>query len=168
MRTMSTGCRSLLPRQPWPLRDPGAWRTHLVGTNSAASRRTPRRLRLCESLPLGERRFVAVVEFERIAISGGGTSVFAGAAGPTGEPGAGRRTLSTANDHGIGESIPWKTRALSWFSATVGHQPRLLLICPLLQHSAAWRRPRRPRAGARTGAGRREPAARCPGTSSFC
>ena len=38
------------------------------------SRRAPRRLRLCESLPLGERRFVAVVEFERSRFLLGGTS----------------------------------------------------------------------------------------------
>jgi hypothetical protein len=38
------------------------------------SRRSPRRLRLCESLPLGERRFVAVVEFEQSRFLVGGTS----------------------------------------------------------------------------------------------
>jgi hypothetical protein len=38
------------------------------------TRRTPRRLLLCESLPLGERRFVAVVEFERARFLVGGTS----------------------------------------------------------------------------------------------
>jgi flagellar biogenesis protein FliO len=37
-------------------------------------RRPPRRLRLCESLPLGERRFVAVVEFEQSRFLLGGTS----------------------------------------------------------------------------------------------
>jgi flagellar biogenesis protein FliO len=37
------------------------------------SRRTPKSLRLCESLPLGERRFVAVVEFERARFLVGGT-----------------------------------------------------------------------------------------------
>jgi flagellar biogenesis protein FliO len=36
-------------------------------------RRTPRRLRLCESLALGERRFVAVVEFEAARFLVGGT-----------------------------------------------------------------------------------------------
>jgi flagellar biogenesis protein FliO len=35
--------------------------------------RAPRRLRLCESLPLGERRFVAVVEFENARFLLGGT-----------------------------------------------------------------------------------------------
>ncbi len=38
------------------------------------SRSAPRRLRLCESLPLGERRFVAVVEFEGARFLVGGTS----------------------------------------------------------------------------------------------
>jgi|SRR5579863_4673899 len=38
------------------------------------TRRTPRRLLLCESLPLGERCFVAVVEFERARFLVGGTS----------------------------------------------------------------------------------------------
>lgn len=37
------------------------------------SRRAPRRLRLCESLALGDRRFVAVVEFERARFLVGGT-----------------------------------------------------------------------------------------------
>ena len=38
------------------------------------SGRPQRRLRLCESLPLGERRFVAVVEFEQSRFLVGGTS----------------------------------------------------------------------------------------------
>jgi flagellar biogenesis protein FliO len=37
------------------------------------SRRAPRRLRLCESLALGDRRFVAVVEFETARFLLGGT-----------------------------------------------------------------------------------------------
>ena len=37
------------------------------------SRRAPRRLRLCESLPLGDRRFVAVVEFDQARFLVGGT-----------------------------------------------------------------------------------------------
>ncbi len=36
--------------------------------------RAPKRLRLCESLGLGERRFVAVVEFDRARFLVGGTS----------------------------------------------------------------------------------------------
>ena len=38
------------------------------------SRRPEKRLQLCESLPLGERRFVAVVEFERARFLVGGTA----------------------------------------------------------------------------------------------
>jgi hypothetical protein len=38
------------------------------------SQRRPRRLRLCESLPMGEHRFVAVVEFERSRFLVGGTT----------------------------------------------------------------------------------------------
>src|SRR5271170_784647 len=38
------------------------------------SRRPEKRLRLCESLPLGERRFVAVVEFEKARFLVGGTA----------------------------------------------------------------------------------------------
>src|SRR5579859_2263386 len=37
------------------------------------SRRQPKRLRLCESLALGDRRFVAVVEFEQSRFLIGGT-----------------------------------------------------------------------------------------------
>jgi len=37
-------------------------------------RRSPRRLRLCETLPLGDRRFVAVVEFEGARFLLGGTA----------------------------------------------------------------------------------------------
>jgi len=38
------------------------------------SRRTPRQLRLAESLALGDRRFVAVIEYERARFLIGGTS----------------------------------------------------------------------------------------------
>ena len=37
-------------------------------------RRAPKKLRLCESLPLGERRFVAVVEYRRTRFLLGGTA----------------------------------------------------------------------------------------------
>lgn len=60
--------------------------------------RPPRRLRLCESLPLGERRFVAVVEFERMRFLVGGTSVSMVLLAQLGQ--AQDETLSTANDHG--------------------------------------------------------------------
>ena len=55
---------------------PDPWRRLRVLWRSLLriSRRTPRRLRLCESLPLGERRFVAVVEFEQTRFLLGGTS----------------------------------------------------------------------------------------------
>ncbi len=37
-------------------------------------RHAPKRLRLCESLPLGERRFVAVIEFDASRFLVGGTA----------------------------------------------------------------------------------------------
>jgi flagellar biogenesis protein FliO len=54
----------------------GTWRLGLLAfwqRTLRLSRRAPRRLRLCESLPLGERRFVAVVEFEESRFLVGGT-----------------------------------------------------------------------------------------------
>jgi flagellar biogenesis protein FliO len=45
-----------------------------LGKSTLKIGRTPRRLRLCESLPLGERRFVAVVEFENMRFLLGGTA----------------------------------------------------------------------------------------------
>ena len=45
-----------------------AWKRVLL-----LGRRPPRRLRLCESLALGERRFVAVVAFEQARFLVGGT-----------------------------------------------------------------------------------------------
>lgn len=56
---------------------PGALRGRLAGLWNRClriSRRTPKPLRLCASLPLGERRFVAVVEFEKARFLLGGTS----------------------------------------------------------------------------------------------
>jgi flagellar biogenesis protein FliO len=50
----------------------GLW-TGLWARVLRLGQRTPKRLRLCESLPLGERRFVAVVEFERTRFLVGGT-----------------------------------------------------------------------------------------------
>jgi flagellar biogenesis protein FliO len=44
-----------------------------LGKGALRIGRAPRRLRLCESLPLGERRFVAVVEFENARFLLGGT-----------------------------------------------------------------------------------------------
>jgi flagellar biogenesis protein FliO len=52
----------------------GRW---LAAFFERARRGRPRQLRLCESLPLGERRFVAVVEFEqqKFLIGGSGGSL---------------------------------------------------------------------------------------------
>ena len=55
----------------------GTWWPHarvLWERMGRISRRAPKRLRLCESLPLGERRFVAVIEFEQSRFLVGGTS----------------------------------------------------------------------------------------------
>ena len=55
---------------------PGTFRVRISGLWQRVlrlSRRAPRRLRLCESLPLGERRFVAVVEFDQARFLVGGT-----------------------------------------------------------------------------------------------
>jgi flagellar biogenesis protein FliO len=54
---------------------PDLWRWALSWWQSLLriSRRAPRRLRLCESLPLGDRRFVAVVEFDQARFLVGGT-----------------------------------------------------------------------------------------------
>jgi flagellar biogenesis protein FliO len=54
----------------------GAFRLRFIGLWERAlrlSRRSPRRLRLCESLPLGERRFVAVIEIDGARFLLGGT-----------------------------------------------------------------------------------------------
>jgi hypothetical protein len=63
-------------REQWrgsPASDLWRWaRTWWQGVRRV-SRRRPKRLRLCESLPLGERRFVAVVEFEQSRFLIGGT-----------------------------------------------------------------------------------------------
>lgn len=53
---------------------PGTWLGALWERALRISRRTPKGLRLCESLPLGERRFVAVVEFEKARFLVGGTA----------------------------------------------------------------------------------------------
>jgi flagellar biogenesis protein FliO len=54
---------------PWWLRARGLWQRV-----ARLSRRTPRRLHLRETLPLGEHRFVAVIEFERRRLLIGGTA----------------------------------------------------------------------------------------------
>jgi flagellar biogenesis protein FliO len=52
----------------------GLWKLVLRVSRQTMSRRSPKRLRLCESLALGERRFVAVVEVERERFLLGGTA----------------------------------------------------------------------------------------------
>jgi hypothetical protein len=67
------------PRQP-KLKLP-AWRrwidTALAWVSSNHLNRSPRRLRLCETISLGEKRFAAVVEFDdrRFLIGGAATSI---------------------------------------------------------------------------------------------
>jgi len=55
-------------------RGAGSWARTLWAWLMHHSRREPRSLRLCESLPLGDRRFVAVVQYERARFLVGGTS----------------------------------------------------------------------------------------------
>jgi flagellar biogenesis protein FliO len=73
---------------------PGAWLGALWERVLRISRRTPKGLRLCESLPLGERRFVAVVEFEKARFLVGGTAsslVLLSRLADSGEPAEGQR-----------------------------------------------------------------------------
>jgi len=53
---------------------PENWRLSLWAWLVRHSRREPKSLRLCESLPLGDRRFVAVVEYQQARFLLGGTS----------------------------------------------------------------------------------------------
>jgi flagellar biogenesis protein FliO len=53
--------------------DPWRWALGWWKRFRRLNQRRQRRLRLCESLPLGERRFVAVVQFERSRFLVGGT-----------------------------------------------------------------------------------------------
>jgi len=55
----------------------GAWQWMRNALSGVRIGKTPRRLRLCESLSLGEKRFVAVIEFEteRFLVGGGAASV---------------------------------------------------------------------------------------------
>jgi hypothetical protein len=53
--------------------DPWRWALGWWKRFRRLNQRRSRRLRLCESLPLGERRFVAVVQFERSRFLVGGT-----------------------------------------------------------------------------------------------
>lgn len=63
--------------QPLPLLRSRWWEWIRVRLAGIGVRRAPRRLRLCETLALGEKRFVAVIEFEsqRFLVGGGAASV---------------------------------------------------------------------------------------------
>jgi hypothetical protein len=67
VQAMTTATAQLSPRL-WPSRLAGLLKGVLRVTRSA------KRLRLRETLPLGERRFVAVVEFDRSRFLVGGTA----------------------------------------------------------------------------------------------
>ena len=60
--------------KPSPIQRPRWWEWVIAAVRV---RKAPRRLRLCESLALGEKRFVAVIEFEtqRFLVGGGAASV---------------------------------------------------------------------------------------------
>ena|SRR5271157_4113040 len=63
--------------KPSPILRSRWWGWIRSGLAAVQVRKTPRRLRLCESLALGEKRFVAVIEFEtqRFLVGGGAASV---------------------------------------------------------------------------------------------
>jgi flagellar biogenesis protein FliO len=65
---MTTVAWTVLPTA-WSVRAMSWW-----ARIARLGRKSPRRLRLAESLPLGERRFVAVIEFEGARFLLGGTS----------------------------------------------------------------------------------------------
>jgi len=73
--TIATICRKVRDaRNPGPAPQPQLWRRVLELVGRFLSRRQrPGRLRLSENLQLGERRFVAVVEFEQSRFLLGGT-----------------------------------------------------------------------------------------------
>ncbi len=58
----------------WPGSGWAARLRRLWASLPGLGRSQPRRLRLCESLALGERRFVAVIEFEQARFLVGGTA----------------------------------------------------------------------------------------------
>jgi len=63
--------------EPLPVVRSRWWEWIRSGLATVRVRKAPRRLRLCESLALGEKRFVAVIEFEteRFLVGGGTASV---------------------------------------------------------------------------------------------
>jgi flagellar biogenesis protein FliO len=75
-------------------------------------RRKPRRLRLCESLPLGDRRFVAVVEFDRERFLVGGTPSSLVLLSRLEE--AGNRTGNEAEDDSLSSSTAANQQKKQW------------------------------------------------------
>jgi hypothetical protein len=73
-------------------------------------RRPPKSLRLCASLPLGERRFVAVVEFEQARFLVGGTSSSLVLLSRLRDCGAGAEDGTEAGAGGLAEVRPGKNR----------------------------------------------------------
>ncbi|MGO9434354.1 MAG: flagellar biosynthetic protein FliO [Terracidiphilus sp.] len=76
----------------------------------------PKRLRLCESLPLGEHRFVAVVEFDTALFLVGGTPsslVLLSRLGDAEEPAEGRQQ----------DNASWKALTTSALTTSVGIRP---------------------------------------------
>jgi len=71
--TMASISRTLSNPASWPPVRQAVWKKALFKLLQVGSRRQ-RRLRLAESLSLGDRRFVAVVEFENSRFLLGGTS----------------------------------------------------------------------------------------------
>jgi flagellar biogenesis protein FliO len=73
MEARTTTPATSLPQAVWaaPLRNLGHW------ILSAVKSRKSRRLRVCETLSLGERRFVAIIEFDRqeFLVGGSGNSL---------------------------------------------------------------------------------------------
>jgi len=79
-------------------------------------RAAPKRLRLCESLPLGEHRFVAVVEFDTARFLVGGTSsslVLLSRLDEADEPAEGKQQ----------DSVPWKALTTSVLTASLRIRP---------------------------------------------
>jgi len=73
-RRRSQTIAAVMPAVDWWGWIGGRWIRGWWRRNVHLSRRPPRRLRLCESVPLGDRRFVAVVEFENSRFLLGGTA----------------------------------------------------------------------------------------------
>jgi hypothetical protein len=103
------GTGKWMAAQAWPF-SPGALRARWIGLWQRVlrlSRRPEKRLRLCESLPLGERRFVAVVEFEKARFLVGGTATSLVLLSRLGEEGPGQEDLG---ERDLTEKNPGKNR----------------------------------------------------------